>query len=63
MGGPCDTVFEGNTMQEVADMGGKHIMGSTDEAHAPMKDQMMKSSDEEKGEWMKWFQGEWDKKS
>ena len=63
MGGPCDTEFEGETMQEVADMGGAHIMGSTDELHKPMKDQMMQSSEEDKQKWMEWFQGEWDKKS
>ena len=63
MGGPCDEQFAGETMQAVADMGGAHIMNSTDEAHAAMKDQMMKSSSEDKQKWMDWFQGEWDKKS
>ena len=63
MGGPCDEVFQGETMQEVADMGGKHIMDSTDEAHAAMKARMMNSSDEDKKKWMDWFQAEWDKKA
>ena len=63
MGGPCDTEFEGETMQEVAEMGGAHLMGSMDEAHKPMKDQMMQSSEEDKQGWMQWFQGEWDKRS
>ena len=63
MGGPCDEKFEGETMQEVADMGGAHIMGSTDEMHMPMKEQMEMSSPEDKQKWMDWFKGEWDKKS
>ena len=62
MGGPCDTVFEGTTVEEVANMGGQHIMISTDEAHKPIREQMAKSSDEDKNKWMVWFKGEWDKK-
>ncbi|MBI5613379.1 hypothetical protein HY947_00475 [Candidatus Gottesmanbacteria bacterium] len=62
MGGPCDEVFEGKTAEEVANMGGQHIMSSTDAAHKPMREQMAKSSKEEKDKWMVWFKGEWDKK-
>ena len=62
MGGPCDQEFMGETMQEVSDMGGEHIMNSTDPAHAAMKEQMSKSTPEDKQKWMDWFQGVWDKK-
>ncbi len=62
MSGPCDEVFEGATAQEVADMGGQHIMSSTDEAHKAMREQMAKSSEEDKNKWLVWFKGEWDKK-
>ena len=62
MGGPCDEQFSGETMQEVADKGGAHIMGSTDEAHKAMRDQMASSSQEDKQKWMDWFKGMWDAK-
>ncbi len=44
-------------------MGGKHIMSSTDEAHKPMREQMAKSSEEDKNRWWTWFNGEWEKKA
>ncbi len=62
MGGPCDEVFSGTTHKEVGDKGGKHIMTSTDEAHKPIREQLAKSSEEEKNKWWTWFKGEWDKK-
>ncbi len=63
MGGPCDKIFKGTTAEEVANMGGQHIMSSTDEAHKPMREQMAKSSEEDKNKWLVWFKGEWDKKA
>jgi hypothetical protein len=63
MGGPCDTEFEGETMHDVAGMGGKHIMSTTDEAHKPLREQMAKSTKEEQDKWFAWFKGLWDKKA
>ncbi len=63
MGGPCDKVFEGASMHEVADMGGKHLMGTTDEMHKAMREQMAHSSKEDQEKWFAWFQTEWDKKA
>jgi len=60
MGGPCEEAFGGETAQEVADKGGKHIMDSTDDAHKPMKDQMSASSEEDKNKWMADFQTKFD---
>lgn len=62
MGGPCDTEFEGETMEEVAGKGGEHIMSTTDEAHAPMREQMTSGTPEQKTEWFAWFKGLWDAK-
>lgn len=62
MGGPCDEEFEGETMHDVAGMGGKHIMSSTDEAHAPMRDIMANSKKEDQEKWFEWFKGLWDAK-
>lgn len=63
--GGCDMEFVGENPMEVASQCGKHIAGTTDEAHKPMRD-MMNSKDhteEEKKQWFGWFQGEWDKKA
>jgi len=62
LGGPCDEVFEGETAKEVGDKGGAHIMSSTDEAHAELREKMASSSKEAHDEWWKWFEGEWEKK-
>ena len=62
MGGPCDTVFEGNTAEEVAEKGGEHIMNSEDQMHEGMKNQMMSSSQEEKDKWMEDFKMKFDEK-
>lgn len=62
MGGPCDAAFEGETPDAVGKMGGEHIMSSTDEAHAPMREQMANITEEKKQDWWSWFKGEWDKK-
>ncbi len=62
--GGCDMEFSGETSMEVASRCGKHIAGSTDEAHKPMRDMMSNPNhtEEEKKKWFEWFQGEWDKK-
>lgn len=62
MGGPCDEAFEGVTMYDVAGLGGKHIMSSTDEAHKPMRNMMANSSKEDQAKWFEWFKGLWDAK-
>ena len=62
MGGPCDAEFSGETHEEVGKKGGEHVMGSTDEAHKAMRDQMASSGEEEKAKWWEWFKAEWDKK-
>lgn len=63
MGGPCDEIFKGATSEEVGNMGGQHIMSSTDEAHKQIREQMSKSSEEDKNKWWSWFKGEWNKKN
>lgn len=62
MGGPCDMEFEGETMHEVAGMGGKHIMGTTDETHKTVRDMMANSKKEDQEKWFAWFKGLWDAK-
>lgn len=62
MGGVCNEVFEGNTYREVGEKGGAHIMSTTDEAHAKLREQLTTSSEAEKNQWWEWFRGEWDKK-
>ena len=62
MGGPCDMEFEGETMMEVAGEGGEHIKVTTDEAHKPMRDQMVNGTEQGKKEWFAWFKGLWDAK-
>lgn len=62
LGGVCDEVFTGSDFKAVGEMGGKHIMEATDDAHADLKKQMMESSEDEKQKWWDWFKQEWDKK-
>lgn len=62
LGGPCDEQLSGETHQEVGEKGGAHIMGSTDEAHAPLREQLASTTEEDKEKWWTWFKGEWDKK-
>ena len=54
--------FEGETMQEVAGKGGKHLMSTTDDAHKAMRDQMANSKKEDQAKWFEWFKGVWDAK-
>jgi len=61
--GGCDKMFEGTDMMGVASQCGKHIAGTTDEAHKPTRDMMTTNhTEEEKKKWFEWFQKEWDKK-
>jgi len=62
LGGPCEELFEGTTLEEVGNKGGEHIMKSTDDAHKALREQMAQSSEEEKQKWWDWLKGEWDKK-
>ena len=56
--------FAGETEMDVASQCGKHVAGSTDEAHKPMRDMMATAhSKEEQAKWFAWFKGEWDKKA
>lgn len=54
--------FEGETMEEVAEKGGRHIMETTDEAHSVLRKQMESGSQEDKEKWFEWFKGVWDSK-
>ena len=63
MGGPCDAIIEGETMEEVAKKGGDHIQSTTDEAHASLREQMATGTPEDKNKWFSWFKGVWDQKS
>jgi hypothetical protein len=60
----CDMEFSGDEAMDVASQCGKHVAGSTDDAHKPMRDLMTNPNhtQEDREKWFKWFQGEWDKK-
>ncbi len=58
----CDMAFEGLDYKVIGEMGGKHIMESTDELHAPLKADMMGSDKVKMDAWWAWFKGEFDKK-
>ncbi|MEK7193636.1 MAG: hypothetical protein AAB652_02500 [Patescibacteria group bacterium] len=62
--GGCDMEFSGDDMMDVAGQCGKHVAGTTDEAHKPMRDMMSNPNhtEEEKKKWFAWFQGLWDAK-
>lgn len=62
LGGPCDEKLTGATYREVGEKGSAHIMSTTDEAHAKLREQLVTSSEAEKEQWWNWFKGEWDKK-
>ena len=63
MGGTCDMEFTGETMEEVAGMGGKHLMNTSDEAHKPMREMMANSKKEDQAKWFSDFKANvWDKK-
>ncbi len=63
--GGCELEFSGEAPMEVASQCGKHVAGSTDEAHKPMREMMSNPNhtEEEKKKWFEWFASEWDKKS
>ena len=63
--GGCHMEFSGQTAMDVASQCGKHVSGSTDEAHKPMRDIMSdpNHTEEDRKKWFAWFQGEWDKKA
>ena len=63
MGGVCEESFEGETPEEVGNKGGEHIMSSSDEVHAPMRDKMNQSSEDDKKQWWDWFGKLWHGKS
>jgi hypothetical protein len=61
--GGCDMEFSGDDMMEVASQCGKHVAGTTDELHKPMRDMMTTNrTEEEKKNWFEWFKSEWNKK-
>ena len=64
MGGPCDAVIEGETMEEVVKKGSEHVMAmaGSDEEHKKVHEGMESQGEEGKAKWFQWFQGEWDKK-
>jgi len=63
--GGCDMAFSGENPMDVASACSKHISGSTDEAHKPMRDMMAdpNHTEEDRKKWFAWFRGEWDKKA
>ena len=63
--GGCDLEFSGETSMEVASQCGKHIAGTTDDLHKPMRDMMSNPNHtkEDQAKWFEWFKGEWDKKA
>lgn len=60
----CQMTFKGEDAMDIAKQTGMHFIGSTDEAHKPMRDMMGSSpSEEDQKKWWDWFNGEWDKKA
>ena len=64
MGGPCDAVIEGNTMEEVAQKGSEHVVGmaDSDPAHKEVHEQMESQGEEGKAKWFEGFKEKWDNK-
>ena len=64
MGGPaaCTAEISGETADEMAMNGSKHIMEAAagDAEHMKMKEMMDNSSEDEKATWKKEFQGKFD---
>ena len=62
--GGCNAEFSGETPMEVASQCGKHVAGTSDDAHKSLRDMMTNPNHTEadKKSWFEWFQGEWDKK-
>ncbi len=56
MGGPCNTIITGNTAEEMAKNGGKHLM----EDHPEMAERMKNMPKEESDKWMADFQKKFD---
>ena len=63
MGGPWDAVIQGNTMEEVAQKGGDHVMAMTDPEHRKIAESMKNETEEGKAKWFAWFKGIWDQKA
>jgi hypothetical protein len=63
MGGVCDEVLEGETMDEVSKKGMAHVQGADDDAHKKIVSDMDTQGEEGKAKWTEWFKGEWDKKA
>jgi hypothetical protein len=63
MGGACDTAFSGNTPEEVMQLGGKHLMSTTDQAHQSAREMMisMPPGSEGANKWIEWFMTVWEK--
>lgn len=64
MGGPCDVAIEGNTMEEVVQKGGDHLMATadSDSEHQKIAEQMKNGTEEGKAQWFAWFKTVWDQK-
>lgn len=43
MGGACDEMISGNTVEEIVANGGKHLMSMNDDAHKPAQAMMQDS--------------------
>jgi len=55
MGGPCEAMISGNTPQELADNGTKHVA----QAHPEMMEKVKNMSAEERDKWMKDLNTKW----
>lgn len=62
MGGPCDTVIEGETMEEVAQKGAEHARSMSDPDHQKIVQTMDNQTEDERKNWFDWFRGLWDAK-
>ena len=63
MGGPCDVIIEGQTMEEIAQKGGDHVMATADLEHQKIAEQMKNETEEGKAKWFAWFKTIWDQKA
>lgn len=56
MGGPCNAMIKGNSAEEIAKNGGKHLK----QAHPDIAAQMEKMSPDENAKWMADFKTKFD---
>ena len=56
MGGPCEAEITGETAEDTATAGYKHIKNTDDEVHKTMKAKIDSASEEDKAKWVEGFE-------